>query len=387
MGSDVPPWTTPMIGVAFRQLRSDLGRSALTTLGIAAIFATILLLQGFREGIRSQLRDVALERGADLIATQAGVRNMVGARSVIPQLARSQVESAEGVELAHPMTTLPLIYEGGGRKSAIFLVVTDSVGGVDGVDEGRVLRGEGEVVVDRALARIHGLEVGEPLSIAGYDFEIVGITEPTAALWTPMAFSNFDSLIEFYFESNLADDLSAFPLVSYFLIDLAPGADRGSAAAGIEAVAPDVDVFTPSELAGNDAELGETMLGAILDVLIALAYAAGLLVIALFMFTTAQGRRRDLGVLKALGFGDRSLLASVVAEAVLLTAAAIPVGTGLASLTAVFVHGAMPLYRILPMVPGSVALAVAGSFLFAALGAFVPLRLIRGVDPVEVFQA
>ena len=376
-----------MFGLAVRQLRADRSRSIFTSLGIAAVFATILLLQGFEAGLRSQLRDVALERHADLIATQAGIRNMVGARSVIPQLAREQVEAMEGVRLAHPMTTLPLIYEGGGRKSAIFLVVTDSVGGAERVEEGRLLRGEGEIVVDRGLARIHGLSLGDPLTISGYDFQVVGITEPTAALWTPFAFTNFDSLIEFYFESNLADDLSAFPLVSFFLMELEPEADPGAVVAAVEAGVPDVDVFTPEELARNDAELGETMLGAILDVLIALAYAAGLLVIALFMFTTAQGRRRDLGILKALGFGDRTILASVVAEAGILTALAVPLGIGVASLTAAGVHAFMPLYRILPLVPGSVAMAVAGCGIFALLGAFVPLRLIRGVEPVEVFQA
>lgn len=376
-----------MIRLSLRQLRADPPGSVLTCLGIAAVFATILLLQGFREGLRSQLRDVALEREADLIATQAGVRNLVGARSVIPQLARRQVEEVEGVRLAHPMTTLPLIYEGEGRKSAIFLVVTDSVGGAGSVEEGRLLRGEDEVVVDRSLARMHGLSPGDPLRISGYDFEIVGIIEPTAALWTPFAFTNFDSLIEFYFESNLANDLSAFPLVSYFLIELEMDADHASVTRAIEAAVPDVDVFTPPELARNDTELGETMLGAILDVLIALAYAAGLLVVSLFMFTTAEGRRRDLGVLKALGFPDRTILASVVGEAAVLTAAAIPLGMGIASVTAAGVHALMPLYRILPMVPGPVLAAVAGCGVFALVGAFVPLRLIRGVDPVEVFQA
>ena len=376
-----------MIRLALHQLRSDPGRSIVTCLGIAAVFATILLLQGFREGLRSQLRDVALDRGADLIATQSGVRNMVGARSVIPQLARDQVESVDGVRLAHPMTTLPLIYEGGGRKSAIFLVITDSVGGVGTVEEGRLLEGEGEIVVDRSLARIHGLGVDDTLTVAGYDFDIVGVTEPTAALWTPLAFSDFDSLIEFYFESNLANDLSAFPLVSYLLVDLETGADRDAVARAIEAAVPDVDVFTPVELARNDAELGETMLGAILDVLIALAYAAGLLVVALFMFTTAQGRRRDLGILKALGFPERTILTSVVAEAGILTAAAVPVGVGIASLTAAGVHQLMPLYRILPVVPGPLLMAVVGCGVFALVGAYVPQRLIRRVDPVEVFQA
>ena len=61
-----------MVDLAFRQLRTDIGRSALTCAGIASVFAVILVLQGFREGLDEQLRDIALERGAHLVATQAG---------------------------------------------------------------------------------------------------------------------------------------------------------------------------------------------------------------------------------------------------------------------------------------------------------------------------
>ena len=95
-----------MFGLAYRQLRLDLGRSLLTCVGISAVFAVILILQGFQSGFYEQLRSIARERGVQLIAAQAGVSNMVGARSVIPQMTRERVEAIEGVKLAHPMTAL-----------------------------------------------------------------------------------------------------------------------------------------------------------------------------------------------------------------------------------------------------------------------------------------
>jgi putative ABC transport system permease protein len=350
------------------------------------VFAAILILQGFREGLDSQLRSVALQRGADLIAAQAGVENMVGARSVIPQMVREQVESVEGVDLAHPMTTLPLIYEEEGRKSAIFLVVIDTVGGPREVVAGHLLEADGEILIDRGLASIFGLVPGDDLTIAGYDFEIAGIVEGTSALWTPFAFSSYDSLIEFYFESNLADDLSAFPLLSYLLIRLEPGADPAEVTRGIEEVVPDVDVFTPDQLALNDRALGRTMLGAVLAVLIGLAYLAGTLVVALFMFTTAEGRRRDLGIMKALGFPDRSILISVAGEALLLMVMAIPLGVVASQLTASAVNAMMPVYLILPTVPGPLLSAIAACGAFALIGAIWPLHFIRGLEPGEVFR-
>lgn len=375
-----------MIRLAVRQILSDPARSSLTCAGVASVLAVILVLQGFREGLSSQLRAIALERGADLIAAQSGVENMVGARSVIPQLARGDVEGVAGVRAAYPMTIVPVIYERGGRKSPAFLTAVDSIGAVPPVVSGRGLEDEGDVLVDRSLARIFDLSPGDAWTVGGYDFQVAGVVEPTAALWTSFAFVSFESLIEFYFEADLADDLSAFPLVSYLLVRVDEGTDRESVAARIEAAVPDVDVHTPEELAANDEALGETMMGVIVDVLIAVGYTAGLLVISLFMFTTAEWRRRDLGVLKALGFTDRAILASVISEAGLLTALAVPVGVALAVGLSTIVTLAFPLYAIRPTEPLPVLQVIMAGTLFALLGAAAPSRLIRDIEPMEVFR-
>jgi putative ABC transport system permease protein len=375
-----------MFKLAYRQLRLDLGRSALTCAGIAAVFAVILLFQGLQQGLNTQLRRVALDRGADLIATQAGVSNMIGARSVIPQMTRAQVEAVEGVRVAHPMTALPIIYEKDGRKSALFLFVVDSAGGPGETEAGHLLEAEGEILIDRSLAQIFDLAPGDDFVVAGYPFEVSGVVEPMSALWTPFAFSNYDSLIEFYFEADLADDISAFPLLSYLLIMVQPGSDRLAVERRIEEAVTDVDVFRPKVMARNDEALGETMLGAVLTMLIGVAYVAGLLVVALFMFTAAEARRRDLGILKALGFTNRAVLMSIVAEVVMLMGLAIPFGVLLASLSATVAHAAMPIYLIRPSLPGPLLWTVGGCVVFSMIGALGPLRFIRRLDPHEVFQ-
>ncbi len=375
-----------MVALAYRQLRSDWGRSALTCAGIAAVFAVILIFQGFQQGLSTQLRSVALQRGADLIATQAGVRNMIGARSVIPQMVRGQVESVEGVRIAHPITALPLIYEKEGRKGAIFLWVVDSAGGPIEVLQGRLLEGDGEILIDRSMSQIFDLGPGADFVVAGYSFEIVGVVEATSALWTPFAFSNYDSLIEFYFEADLADDISAFPLLSYLLVELEADADPAETAERMEEAVPDIDVFPPEVLAGDDEALGQTMLGAVLAILVAVAYVAGLLVVALFMFTSAEARRRDLAILKAIGFGDRAILTSIIAEVIMLIAVAIPLGMAIAQLLTLTARVTMPIYLILPNVPGPLVTAVVSCVAFALLGALGPWRLIRHLEPAQVFQ-
>lgn len=375
-----------MLGLAYRQLRRDAGRSALTGGGIAGVFAVILFLQGFQQGLNTQLRQVALDRGADLIAAQAGVRNMIGARSVIPQMARAEVEAVEGVRIAHPMTALPIIYEKDGRKSPLFLFVVDSAGGPDETDSGTLPEAEGQILIDRSVARMFDLAPGDDFVVAGYAFEVSGIAEPMSALWTPFAFVSFDSLLEFYFEADLADDISAFPLLSYMLLEVEPGADVLEVAESVEASVPDVDVLLPIQMARNDEALGQTMLGALMTLLIGIAYAAGLLVVALFMFTAAEARRRDLGILKALGFPVKTIAMSVVAEVALLLGLATPLGIGIARGLAAVTHATMPIYLIQPTLPGPLLWTTGALVAFALIGGLAPLRLVHGLDPHEVFR-
>ena len=358
----------------------------MTCLGIAGVIAVILFLQGFREGLDTQLRNVALDRGADLIATQEGVRNMIGARSVIPQMTRDDVERVTGVATAHPMTTLPIIYENSGRRTPIFLFVVDALGGPRATMAGTLPETEGQVLIDRSVARMFDLAPGDDFAIAGYAFEVSGVVEPTSALWTPFAFVSFDSLLEFYFEANLADDISAFPLLSYLLVELEPGSDAQEVLRDLEAAVPEIDVYLPEEMALNDEALGRTMLGALMALLIGIAYVAGLLVVALFMYTAAEARRRDLGILKALGFPPASIALSVVAEVALLVTAAIPVGIAVALGLAAVTHVAMPLYLVQPVQPGPLLWVIGGGVLFALVGGLAPWRVVRRLDPHEVFQ-
>lgn len=175
---------------------------------------------------------------------------------MIPQMSRAQVEAVEGVSVAHPMTTLPIIYEKDGRKSALFLFVVDSAGGPEEALEGRLPTGEGEILIDRSLAQMYHLAPGDDFVVGGYSFVIAGVTKPLSALWTPFGFLSYDSLLEFYFEAELADDISAFPLLSYLLIETEPGADAVVVAERVEAAVPEVDVYLPDVLARNDEALG-----------------------------------------------------------------------------------------------------------------------------------
>lgn len=376
-----------MLRLIYRQLVLDPARTALTATALAAVIAVILVLEGFNEGLVAQLGDAVRDRQADLIVTQSGVSNLTAARSVLPQFARRDVESVAGVATAHPLTGIPVIYTEGDQSTPVFLMVYDTSGGPRHLARGATATQPRDIVIDRSLAEKYGLVPGDALNISEFEFRVSGIAQGAAAFFTPFAFIRYDDLIDFYFDSGVVADITTFPLLSFLLVELTPGADPGGVADAIEAAVPSGDVFLPEALAAQDESLGRVLFGPILALLIGVGYIIGVLITGIIMFAAVNARRHEFGVLKALGFSHGYLSVSVVLEALALALLAIPLGVALAWLLSWAIETAMPLYRILATEPIPVLRTALACLMFATAGALVPVRLIRKLDPGLVFRS
>lgn len=370
-----------------RQLRLESARTTLTVLAIAGVIAVILVLEGFLAGLYDQLRTAVINRGGDLIVTQAGIPNFIAARSILPQTARLDVEGVEGVQEAHPLTAISIIYEKNGRRTPIIAFVYDTAGGPTEIVSGKSIPDAREIIIDRALATKYGLSPGDPMEISEFEFRVAGISANSSAFMTPFAFIKYDDLIDFYFESDIAADIATFPLLSFLLVDIDPDADNLIVAQRIEESIDSADVFLPSELAERDVNLGREMLGPILGLLLFVSYGIGILVVGMFMFSAIRGRLRNLGVLKALGFRQRTLGVAAIFEAILLTIVALPVGILLASVIAAVIDTIAPVYLILAAEPGAIMRTAIACLVFAMLGATIPVRTIAHIDPAVVFRS
>ncbi len=376
-----------MFILVLKQLRFESTRSILTILAIAGIIAEILILQGFLAGLYAQLREAVVNRGGDLVVTQAGISNFIAARSILPQSVRLEVEDIEGVEEAHPLTGISAIYEEAGRRTPIIILVYDTAGGPTEIISGNLIPGEREIIIDRALATKYGLSLGDPFEISEFEFTVGGVSTNSAAFLTPFAFIKYDDLIDFYFESDIAADIATFPLLSFLLVETKPGFDIPAIATQIEKHIESADVFLPSVLAQKDEALGRELMGPILGLLLFVSYGIGVLIVGMFMFTAVRGRSRNLGVLKALGFTPRSLGIAVFIEASLLILLALPVGILLAGSIASIIQTIAPVYLVLATEPTAIMKTAIACLFFATLGAFIPLRAITNIDPAIVFRS
>jgi len=377
-----------MFRMIYRQLVHESFRTLLTGAAIASALAVILLLEGFQSGLLVQLKNVALNRGADLIVAQAGVSNFVASRSLLPQLSRQRIEAVDGVIEAHPITMVPVIYEKPGyRKNPVFFVVYDTSGGPSRIKAGRSVTEPRDIVIDESLAVLYDLKVGDSFVVADFEFHISGIAEQASALFTAFSFINYDDMIDFFFDSDLVGDISNLPLLSYLLLELQSGVDRDAVAAAIEKAEPDGDVFTPEQLAANDMALGRTLFGPVMGALIGAGYVIALLVVGMIMFASVHARLRNFGVMKALGFPNKILIRVMMLESLLMVLLAFPMALLLAQLGAWVIETKVPIYLVPVMEAIPLLRTFFAALLLSAIGAYLPYRFIAKLDPALVFRS
>ena len=374
-----------MLKFVIKQLLHDKANTIITLLALSASIAVIVVLQGFEQGQYEQLKLASTNRGSDLIAVQAKVNNFMATRSVIPQLAREQIEAVPGVKAAHPLTTLPVIYRHKGMQTPIYLIVFDSTGGPSNLLAGEVKnRGRG-IVIDRSLAKKYDLHIGDEFIVANFAFSISGITSE-AAFMTPFAFINYDGLIDFFLDSDIASDLSTFPLVSFLLIETDPKAPLEKIRQTIEGEVTSVDLFTLSEMAKNDVKLGQGFYKPILGLLVSVGFLLGSLLIGLLMFSAAHRQQRDFAVMLALGFKAHHLFGfTLCLSSVLLLLSAV-LGLLLADFIGHLIESARPVYYFAVFHPQVLTKAGIIVGLFALLGAVAPYGLIRKSDPITALH-
>jgi len=370
-----------------RRLRARPLAVLLSALPIAAAVTLVLVFEGFMVGLDAQLRSLPEALPTPLLAVQPGMHNLAGTRSVLPQSARPDIEGVPGVLAAHPLLSVPLIYERDGVSTPIQVMVFDDLGGPPTLARGRMPQGKREVVADDVLALKYGIEPGDELELLGHALRVVGTSSGTGSFFAPYVFVRFDDLIDLYVESmGSGGDLLDVPLLGMLLVEVAPGESLDTVRAAIEASVPAVDLHTGAELADADQALGRRLIGPIVDLLIAVAWATGLLVAALTAFSAVAGRTREIGVLKALGFETDAIAIGLVVELGIIGAVAVALGLAGTALTTTVIGALAPQFVIEPWTLPVVGRTAIAALVVTCLGGLAPLPALVGVDPALAFR-
>lgn len=296
----------PFGGMAMQELWQRSTRSLLTLAAIGLTVGGILALDSVVRGAGSDLNAIALGTQAEVMVRQADATS--SSQSVLDERTGDRIAQLEGVEHVSGMimtaVTLP---EGGGLFMLQGYSPAEFAIRRFPIVEGDSLTGNRQILLGRVMAETLSKEVGDIVEVGGNRFRVQGIFE------TGVAWEEIGGVITLR-------DAQAFlgkpRKVTMFAVKVE---DPGKA----EQVAGLINAQFPTALASlsgsfaeqtPDMELSNYLLGGISI----LAIAVGGLGVLNTMFMSVLERTREIGVLRALGWGKGRVMLQIVQEALIM---------------------------------------------------------------------
>ncbi len=357
-----------------RNILTDRRRLVISVLGVAVSIGLILLLEGLWGGLRVQVSSYEENVGANLFVGEKGVRNFLGEVSAFDSSAVDELRRRPEVKAAWPVNTRFIVLDFHDRKQAAVLVgsVPGGMGGPWKIAEGRPVEADDEVVIDRALARQHGVGLGETFEILGRRFRVVGLSSGTRAWMLGYMFVSHDAS---------AGLLRSPGTASFILVDSEDPAATARAVREELGLQP----LSPDTVAENDRRLFAGIFGGPLNLMVIIAFAAGTLIIALAVYSMTVERLREYGIVKAMGARRGRIFRIMLGQTTALAALGFVVGFGFYLAASALITYALPQFwsHVSPAVVAGVALAAG---LMGFIAAFVPARRVSRLDPASVYR-
>jgi len=368
-----------MIQLAFRNLFQNKARLVISVGGVALALLLILALDAVFTGVERRITAYIDYSGADVWVSQEDVRNMHMASSSLPDSIARKVKHVSGVAAVSPILYLTNnVVAGDERNLAYIIGVPEKAdfGGPWEISSGRSMPAEGEVIIDGGVAAKSGIALGDTVEILGEEFEVTGLSGGTSTLVNSVAFISMRD-----FEKMRG----SYGTISFLLVRVVKGESPQVVAARIEAQVRDVTAQTKNDFAAQERKVVKDMSTDLITIMNLIGFLIGLAVMALTVYTSTLSRRREYGMLKALGARNADLYLTVLAQAIL-------------SVILGFLFGlliTLGLTVVAPIFGSNLTLAVGGasllkvgsvSLVIATFSAMIPIRQIAGLDPAMVFR-
>ena len=365
--------------LARRNLTRNRVRFVASVGGVALALSLTLALDAIYAGVANQLTTYIERAGADVWVAQSGVRNLHMVASTLPDSVVDEVSAVEGVAAVTPILEATDTVGAGDDRAVVYVIglpAEASMGGPWEIVEGSARVGLGEIIVDRGFARNAAVTIGDTVEVLGGEARIVGLSRGTASLVNSVAFVSFDD-----FRAMRGDA----PVVSFVLVKVASGAEPEVVASDIERLVPGVTAQSRSNFVGQERRIVTDMSADVISIMSVVGFVVALAVVALTIYIATLARRRDYGVLKALGARNRVLYRAVLVQAAISVAVGFAIGTAFTALLA-FAIGRTDLNLELAITAASLGKVGLFAVVIAGLAAILPIRQVGGVDPAIVFR-
>ncbi|WP_444856572.1 ABC transporter permease [Sphingosinicella sp.] len=296
------------LGLVARNLLRRPGRAAFTLLGVALAVASYVALTGLARGMIEGAGASHDERGVDLIVTHRGMVDMFAGS--LPDSLAAAIGSQPGVaEVAAELDTALELGDGqavvaGWRRDQFTFREMRLRGG-------RLPRdGQAEVVLGDLLAEAADVDLNGEIELNFERFRVVGISAYETGYLRNMAIMPLPNL-----QALLARPGQA-TLVQVRLQQPGDADAREAARARIAALRPNLSVSTTAE-AMRSSRLIQMIDSTSLAISI-VALAIGCLSVLNTLAMGVEERTREIGILSAIGWSRRRILALILSEGFVL---------------------------------------------------------------------
>lgn len=355
------------------------GRFLGSMLTVGAAFLLVLVFRAVWEGETRQLASYLENAGSDVWVMQEDVSNVHMATSFITQGKRTEIRGIQGVEEVASVLYVNTMVQAGGEPWFSYVVGVEAAGQLGGpwnVPEGSDRVEPGEAIIPRVLSELTDIGIGDEIQIGDRSFAVVGLSAETFSVTNPVTFVH---------ATDLADLLSLDGYDSYVLVRAAPGVAAGTLVDRIVSEVDEVSALTTGDLVESDIRLASQMGTEVLAFMTGICAILAVLLVGFALYIHTAHHRRDLAILKAVGFENRHVYGSVLLQAAVLTGLAFAVALALSVALAVVGPRVVPLLS-LALAPSSVLTVGMTGLLVAVLATVAVARRVARVDPLSVFS-
>jgi len=353
-------------------------RTAVSVLAVAMEVAMVMVLVGMANGTLNEIADRLEKVGADVLFQPPDASLLLGATTAVMPLKYIDLmkEQVPGVAEVTPVLNW-LVSRIGEESRAVNLWAIDYPsfaaisGGFDMV-QGHPLAEADDLVMDTVLARATGMKVGDHIPMMNRQFNLVGVTRAGAG-------GRLYARIQ-----DVQEAIGTPGKASFFLVKGKRGVQAEDLARALEQKFKGHKI-TPVAQVSKAMQDNAVGLKQFKEALTGMAVAISFLVILLAMYTTIIERTREIGILRAIGASQATVVRLVVAESFLICVAGVVVGMLLA------VVGRWLLPQVFPTLSVTLTqewtlIAAALGLIGGLLGSIYPAVKAARLDPIHALN-